>query len=505
MTPYTRSILKLLGVSSIIGLVGGVYEFYTKLPIPHPVYWIAAGGLLLVLNVAYYYYAMGELRDLVGFYRPARRLKHDAKKRFEALGVKTYLDYYRVRSDDDAIRNKLKKKRGVLVVGAPLSGKTRAAIEAIFDTVPSAFLLRIDQKRFTSKSIDKLVIPCLLVLFRKPDVVLFFDNIDTLNLSLIDVLIDRLADQTSFIYVVSTCNSGTKEMQVQSLQQGTRPSLFEPVYLDALSKGDSDKIFAEVWKDKGWPLLADLSLPGYIVLGNNPVLGKVRSLSEEDKKVIQALRLAAGCGVLDCEEKLFWGILEDVLGSLPQNRSALLDRFIEQGMILVQNPRGSARRILVQHTSYLDEAYDDLSTFKGDLARLADWLYEQHDAQRVAALGSHYWNVLFDSSSARKVYERVVKLNATESSYLLTLAALYAEIGEPNLETETLNRALALSFKHVEQAQTLISHGDALLYRLARPAESIGCYNRAYRLIENSDECEDPRIDHPPVRRLPAG
>ena len=229
--------------------------------------------------------------------------------------------------------------------------------------------------------------------------VLFFDNVDTLDPSLIDKLIGRLDDQTSSVYVVSTCDPGSKELRVRSVQQGPRPYFFESVYLGTLSKELSNEIFAEVWKGKGSPLLADLSLPGYIVSGSNPVLGKIRSLPEEDKKVIQALRLAAGCGVVECDEKLFWGMLADVLGSQPQDRPACLDRFIEQGMILVQDPGGSAKRILVQHTSYLDEAYDDLSKFRRDLARLADWLFEQRDSQRMAALGSHYWNVLFDSSS----------------------------------------------------------------------------------------------------------
>lgn len=487
MTPYARGILGILGVTSLVNLIGLLYKFYTAPAIPRPFYLIAV-ALLLVANVVYYYYAMGALKDLTGFYHAVSGLKDDGKKKFEALGVKEYLDYYRARSDDEAIREKLKEKSGVLVLGKPLSGKTRAAIEAIVASHPSAFLLRIAPERFTIESIDKLVIPCFFVFFRKPEVVLFFDNIDTLDLSVVDVLISRLADQTSSIFVVSTCDSGSKELRVKSLQQGTRPYFFEPVYLEPLTKEISDEIFAEVWKGKGLPLLADPSLPGYIVSGSNPVLGKVRSLSDKDKKVIQALRLAASCGVLACEEKLFWGILEEVLDLRPKDRAALLERFIEEGMILVQNPRGSAKRILVQHTSYLDEAYDNLPMFKRDLARLADWLFEQHDAQRMALLGSHYWDVLFDPSSARKIYERVDKLNSAESSYLLTLAALYAAIAEPKLETATLDRALALSFKPVEQAQTLISHGDAILYRLARPADSIGFYNRAYLLVQNSGD-----------------
>jgi tetratricopeptide (TPR) repeat protein len=489
MTPYTRSILKLLGLTSIIGLIGGVYQFYSKPAIPYPLYWIVA-GLLLGSNVVYYYYAMGELKDLAGFYRPVRRLKHDAKRTFEALGVKKYLDYYLVRAKDEAIRGKLSDKGGVLILGTPLSGKTRTGLEAIFATQPRAYLLRIDAEKLKVESIDKLIIPCLLIAFRKPDVVLFFDNIDMLNLSLIEILIKRLADQTSSIRTVSTCNSGAKEMQIQSLQLGTRPYLFEKVYLDALSKDQLNEIYGEVWKGKGGPVLGDYSLPGYIVLGSNPVIGKIRDLAPQDKKVIQALTLAYVCGVLECDEKLFWGILENVLGAVFQDRSALLTRFIEEGMILVQNPRGSARRVLVQHTFYLNEAYDDLSTFKGDLARLADWLFKQRDAQRMAALGSHYWNVLLDLSSARKVYKRVVKLNVTESSYLLTLAALYAELGESKLETETLNSGLTLSSKPLEQAQTLIRHGDALLYRLARPGESIGYYNRAYHLIGDSGDAK---------------
>jgi tetratricopeptide (TPR) repeat protein len=498
MTPYTRSILKFLTISFILGLITPVAALATKLLNLHPAYGVAAGLLLvagLIASLAYAYHnAMGELRDLAGFYHPVRRLKHDAKKNFESLGVKLgakgYLDYYLVRSDDDAIRNKLKEKKGVLIVGAPLSGKTRAGVEAIFDTLPRAFLLRTDPKRFTIERIEKLIIPCWLVLFRKPDVVLFFDNIQTVDLNLIDTLIDRLADQTSSIYIVSTCDSGSVERQVQSRQQGPRRSYFEPLYLKALSKKESDEIYVEVWKDTGGPLLSDYSLPGYIVLGDNPVIEKVRRLSEADKKVIQALRLAAACGVLACDEKLFWGILEDVLDSGPQDRPTILERFIEQGMILVQNPRGSAKRILIKHTSYLDRAYDDLSRFKEDLVRLAGWLFEKGDAERMAALGNHYWNVLSDLPSARKVYEQLDKLKIPESSYLLTLAALYAAIGEPKRETEAFNRALALSSKPVEQAQTLISHGDSLLYRLARPADAIVYYNRAYELIGESGDAK---------------
>ena len=81
MTPYARSILKILSLASIAGLIAAFLSLYKNLPIPHPVYWVAI-GLLLVASVAYAYYnAIGDLRDLSGFYRPVRRLKRDARTR----------------------------------------------------------------------------------------------------------------------------------------------------------------------------------------------------------------------------------------------------------------------------------------------------------------------------------------------------------------------------------------------------------------------------------------
>jgi tetratricopeptide (TPR) repeat protein len=499
MTPYTRRILKILGAIlgfiTISNLVHGVHAFYINYP--HPAYLIVTGLLLIpIILVCCYYYALGELRDPL-FYLPVHRLKHDFKKRSEDLDIRSYQDYYLLRSIDNDIRNKLKRNEGVLVVGAPLSGKTRAGIEAIFDSLPRAFFLWIDQAHWKPEIIDKLVIPCFLVFFRKPEVVLFFDKIDTLKPALIERLILRLKDQTSSYYIVSTWDSGSNVERVQSIQNRGRSSHFEPVYLPDLVKKEQDEIYSKVWKNQAQQLLIDYSLPGYIILGSNPIVGKVRLLPKEDKKVIQALLIAAICGASDGDEKLFWEILDNVLDLRPPDRLTLLNRFIEQGIIRVQNPHVTAKPVLIQHISYLNEAYDDLSKFKQDLARLANWLFEKGDAQRMAALGSHYLNVLSDSSSARNVYERVIKLNDKEVSYLLTLAALYAQIGEPNLETETLNKALALTPKPVEQAQTLISHGDALLYRLARPADSIDCYNRAFHLIEDLGESKT----HELVRR----
>ena len=67
--------------------------------------------------------------------------------------------------------------------------------------------------------------------------------------------------------------------------------------------------------------------------------------------------------------------------------------FVTEGMIVVQHPRGSTKRIAAQHTSYLDDAYDDLAAFSADFARFADWLTEKGDVQRLADardLALHY-------------------------------------------------------------------------------------------------------------------
>lgn len=490
MTPYARKFFQFLSIPFVLGFLGQAYGLYSKLPIAPELFWSAMALVIVASAALAYYRAVGELRDVCGLFMPVSRLRNSGAQGFETLGVKKYRPFYISRPGDEILKARILQKKGAVVAGRPLAGKTRAAVEAVIAALPLAHILRIAPASFERDDIEKLIIPCPWVIFGKPTVVLFIDNLTGDHAHIVEGVVTRLADQTSDIYIVSTCGTDGAA-SIEPLKRTALSHKFDILGLDALTPSESAQLMFESWKGQGQPILSDVSLPGYVVLGSNPVAGRIRKLSATERKYVQALRIAACSADLSCASSLFWSIAVDVLGVDPGvDRAAVLKGFAGNDMFLLS---GNPQRITAQHVSYLDEAYLDYTSFIADLDGYVRWLSSKGDTKRLGNVAAHCLYVVANGELAKQALEASVASGTTDPSHFVALAGLHAGANDSVQEEATLQRALALVSSKADRALQLISHGDTLLYRLARPSVSLGFYNRAYYEIEH--EPEGPALD----------
>jgi tetratricopeptide (TPR) repeat protein len=486
VSPYIARIIRIAGACLLPGS-GAVKIFemiINKQPIPTCVYWLVAASAAAIYWM-FYLIERGAVEDLVGIYVPVKQLKNPRETLCDALRLSKYHSFYGRRSEDDQIQQSLKDNDGCLIVGRPLSGKTRAAIEAIVAVKPNAYLMSFSSPgKLSQETIDKLTIPSLFIWWRKPQLVLFFDDFDKFIGKPFQPLLTRLDKQVTSVTVVATCRvldvrKIWSDPETETLRKG---KLSRRVDLKPLDQRLGNEIFREVWKGKIAPLVIDRTLPGAIVLGLEQMRNTYRELTEDSKRLITALGLAVRCGASPCEPAFLWMIFERVLKRTATGRDAILSELEEKDFVFVHPRRG----ISIQHDSYLAEDYMDYYSsivgLKRDLNELETLLTETHNSERLMWLGLYHQNEFQDLPAARKAFETGVALNPSEARYYRVLACLYARIGESDRAAETINKCRILLKDRNEQATSIALFADELLYKLNRILDSSKYYAEAYGL-----------------------
>lgn len=127
----------------------------------------------------------------------------------ELLGERPYKDFYFRRSIDEQIMNAIEKESNVLIVGAPLSGKTRAVFNA-FKTHRKKFDVLVPR----SVSMPNFTIPVDYKFWRKniifiDDLQYYIEKQDSYH------LLFKTAKQKNFP-IIATCHSGTEYKNVKN-------------------------------------------------------------------------------------------------------------------------------------------------------------------------------------------------------------------------------------------------------------------------------------------------
>src|SRR5712692_855858 len=392
--------------------------------------------------VLFYLFMISDLDKRAGFYVPVRSLKKIGEPRARALGIHPYYDYYEKRPEDGELRTHLGTNRGVVILGDEYSGKTRAALEAIIETHPQAYMLSfMSPDQLKPDKIQEIVVPCFLVFWRKPEVVLFVDDIEKFAASPFRELLLRLDGQCSrCLTIVATCctkfaASALDDAHVKQLLRGVPIVKLGP--LDPLTAG---KIYTERLKHGPAPLTMDMSLPGLIMYGPQEMRNKYRDLPPKHKRVVTALRLASACGAVACERRFLAEILKRVLLQEVAGIEESIDEMDKKYIVIIDNND----RVSIQHEEFLQEDhrryYPTILEFKKDLKKVVSLLFASHDADRLIFLGHYYWSILHDLVSARRALEASlqIKQSPLTNGYL---ARLYVWQGESERARAAINAA----------------------------------------------------------------
>lgn len=437
--------------------------------------------------------APGDLQRLsatFGFCVPVSDLRSPTPSQVLALHLGEYRPFYLKREEDDLAQLRL-KEFGLLIMGRPLAGKTRMALEAILAVVPDGILLRF-RGREQMTNLSDLWIPTVIVGGKeeKPPLVALFDDLDTFEDASFDSLVDRLTTQVSKLYLVATCRSGSAQRTLlrpalRNLSKGP----FSPtrvVEIKPLTPLQAIQVEKEIWKtEPGRDLRVDRSEVGVILGGSRLLERSYAAIPEEGRLILRGLILGECMGSPSPLE-LVRVIVSEVIqrGPLPSFASTL-NALIEGG--IVQNDDALRLSFVSElHRNKIFETYYGfLSAFKEDLRAVSAMLVTRKDWLRLQILGLYWSDQLKDSTEARAVLEQSLGIVKHEET-LANLAYLLVRSGEYELAEVRLNECLTALSEPDRQARVLIRFGNELLSK-AQFVPATQHYMQASKLAQESD------------------
>ena len=479
MSPYAFKITALVGGWASMSTVISIYTVYKEQQPLLPFLLIGVTVFMLFAYVFLYYSQISEIDKLVGIYVRARNFKRVDDFLVRAFRLHPYFQYYGKRPEDGEIRTKLKDNGGVVILGKPYSGKTRAALEAIWETHPRAFVLSfLSPNGMTPEAIRDIVLPSFFIFFRKPKVVLFIDDAQKYSGSPFAELFARLHNQCSQFYIVATVRTGFNARLGEDAELRHALSGIARVELGPLSAQTAYEIRSNVWKEGSGPLTDDISLPGLIMSGPREMRERYDDLPAKLRRIITALRLAAACGAIVCERSFLLDILREVLSQdIVEVESMIVD--LEKRYILRVDGKDN---VSVQHDEYFQSDYRDFYSthlfFKKDLKKVQALLVAGSNSSRLLQLGLYYWNSLQDFGAARSALEASMRCGPSALGYA-SLARLYLCLGEPEIARSAINSAVETTKDLNIKAVIITVFAYEILFKMGDGATALGWYTVA--------------------------
>ncbi len=480
VSPYGSKILRLVGGASLSISITGLITIYTALKgVSYPLllFGLVAIGLAgLAAYVLFYFLQITQTNNLVGIYMPVHDLARTDERLAKALRIQPYYKYYRKRKEDDAIRESLKTSGGVVILGQPFSGKTRAAVEAVVETDPDAYIVSFTSSdQLTSDKIREIFLPCFFIFFAKPALILLVDDARLFAHCPFGELCARLRQQCSRISIIVTCRTGVDE---KVLIEGELPQLvrgLRRVELGRLDKPARIDIYSHVWNENLGPLGVDLCLPGLIIFGPKVMRETYAQLPSRSKRVITALGLARTCGAEACERAFLNEILKNVLAQDIVGIEAAISDMESKHVLMVDE----ADRISLLNDEFVVADYGvhyrKFFDLKTDLRKLESLPAISGNAVRLLQLGAYYWNRLQDFDSAHRAMESSLQVKPSPLTHAW-LARLSLWMGEPERARTAINAAVAATDDENQKAVVLTLFADEILFKVADGEKAAGWY-----------------------------
>jgi tetratricopeptide (TPR) repeat protein len=235
------------------------------------------------------------------YFRVVRK-KSSRLKPVEIMDLRPYHQYYHYRPEDDTIRKGFRDRRNVLILGPPLSGKTRAAFEAIKSlaqpclvSIPKCVNINLENFRFPKG-----------VWFDRKYGIVFLDDFH------------RLVDHQNFdhllrtalekrVVVVATCRSGIEcdKTKKKLLERGIDlESIFadHTIELKKLPEQEGRAVAQQVGKD--WGTVQFDGTVGSVFLPLAEMKQRFKDCTEEQKTILRVLSTMYGFGLYE-ENRVF--------------------------------------------------------------------------------------------------------------------------------------------------------------------------------------------------------
>lgn len=221
--------------------------------------------------------------------------KSSSLKQEHLLGLRPVPAYYKL-DEFQALKEALKRGGHVLVVGAPLSGKTRAIYEALKTMNPAANVII---PKLLDVDLEKFEVPLNLAFWREN--ILVLDDIDKfIEKQNFRYLVDEFLKNKAVI--IASCRSGNEFEKLQKIE-----------WLNSLFKKENIRFPEKIPDEKGKEIAAKIGVEwkplefdgkiGSLVMPLDIMITRFADSSPEEKAVLKSIRLLYNAGIYQEKEK----------------------------------------------------------------------------------------------------------------------------------------------------------------------------------------------------------
>ncbi len=221
--------------------------------------------------------------------------KSSSVKQEHLLGLRPVPAYYKL-DEFQALKEALKRGGHVLVVGAPLSGKTRAIYEALKTMNPAANIII---PKLLDVDLEKFEVPLNIAFWRKT--ILVLDDIDKfIEKQNFRYLVDEFLKNKAVI--IASCRSGIEFEKLQKVE-----------WLNYLFKKENIRFPEKIPDEKGKEIAAKIGVEwkplefdgkiGSLVMPLEIMSRRFTESRPEEKAVLKSIRLLYNAGIYQEKEK----------------------------------------------------------------------------------------------------------------------------------------------------------------------------------------------------------
>ena len=450
-------------------------------------------GILSTILIALVGFSYNRNRKIKAYYEVVWE-KSSSLNPKEVLGMRPFNKYYYQRPEDDLIGGSLNKKENVLIIGSPLSGKSRAAYQALMNlSKPHDVII----PKCTDINRENFLFPKHLKFWR-PRVILFDD-------------LHRLVEQQNFehlfelamkndVIVVATCRSGMEYKKVKNKMLDKNINL-EAIFANSIelrrvSEDAGRKIAHEVGKN--WDEVRFDGTIGSILVPLTEMERRFDQCTEVEKTILRAIKNLYICGIYE-ENQVFplsWIktlVKKDGLEGKDFEWSGWLENLENKELLALVKDKVQAEEVYLEYLvkpksamSNLDVFQEMLATFPGVPEALFRLGKRAYGIGTVELEKAEYMKV------ATRAYEEALKLYTLDRfpmGYATTqnnLGTAYGKLAEVKDTAEHCKKAIKA---HEEALKVRTLHRFPMDY--ATTQNNLGnAYGRLAQVEDTAENCK---------------
>jgi tetratricopeptide (TPR) repeat protein len=379
--------------------------------------------------------------------------KSSSLKPKDVLGMRPYDKYYYHRSEDDSIGESLNKKENVLIVGPPLSGKSRATYQALmYLSKPHDIII----PKCTDINRENFIFPKHLKFWR-PRIILFDD-------------LHRLVEQQNFehlleiairnnIIIFATCRSGMEYKKVKKKMLDKNMDL-EAIFansmeLERISADAGKKIAREVGKD--WDEVKFDGTIGSIFMRLVEMERRFGECTDVEKTILRAIKNLYICGIYENNQvfPLNWIrtlAKKDGLEGKDFEWSGWLDNLKDKELLTLAKDKVQAEEVYLEYLVKPKSEMSDLGIFEQTLVAFSEvpdaLLRLGNRAYETGTIGLEIAEYMKTAIIAYEEALKIYTLDRFPTDYAMTqnnLLNAYVTLAEVEAKAENCKKAITAS------------------------------------------------------------